>query len=161
MELKNDYAYITGRSLHCGVSRRPAFVRGSRVDCPIAYNSFGTTSIFEEHGMATELLFYPVWQSVARRSRYTKEVIAPSECLTREQALRAATMNGAWLTFDEKRKGSLEPGKLADLAVLDADPLAIEEEDIKTIAAEMTIVGGKIVYERKPGEDPAAGLVGL
>lgn len=106
-------------------------------------------------------LFYPIWQSVTRRSRYTKEVIAPSERLTCEQALRAATINGAWLTFDEKRKGSLEPGKLADLAVLDADPLTIEKEGLKTIVAEMTIVGGKVVYEKEPGEDPAAGLAGL
>ncbi|MBI2316423.1 MAG: amidohydrolase [Betaproteobacteria bacterium] len=106
-------------------------------------------------------LFFPIWQSVARRSRYTRKVIAPSECLTREQALRAATINGAWLTFDEKRKGSLEPGKLADLAVLDADPLTVEEDRLKTIAAELTMVGGRIVYQRAPGEDPAAELDGL
>src|SRR6185295_13866986 len=49
-------------------------------------------------------LFFPLWQSVARRSRYTKEVLAPSEKLTREQAIRAATINGAYLTFDEAKK---------------------------------------------------------
>lgn len=106
-------------------------------------------------------LFYPIWQSVVRRSRYTKEVLAPSERLTREQALRAATINGAWLTFDEKRKGSLEVGKLADLAVLDADPLAVDDDALKNIAAEMTIVDGKVVYEKPSGENPVAGLAGL
>ena len=106
-------------------------------------------------------LFFPVWQSVVRRSRYTKEIIAPSERLTREQALRAATVEGAYVTFDEQRKGSLEPDKLADLVVLDADPLTCEEDAIRSIAAEMTIVGGKVVYERQPGENPAAGLAGL
>lgn len=106
-------------------------------------------------------LFYPIWQSVVRRSRYTREIIAPSECLTREQAIRAATIDGAWLTFDEKRKGSLEVGKLADLAVLDADPLSVKEDDLRTIAAEMTIVDGKVVYEKKPGDNPAAALAGL
>jgi predicted amidohydrolase YtcJ len=106
-------------------------------------------------------LFYPVWQAVARRSRYTKEVIAPEEKLTREAALRAATINGAYLTFDEERKGSLEPGKLADLAVLDADPLTCEEERLRTIVADMTMVGGRIVYEKQPDENPAADLAGL
>ncbi|MGQ0653551.1 MAG: amidohydrolase [Betaproteobacteria bacterium] len=106
-------------------------------------------------------LFYPVWQSVARRSRYTKEIIAPSERLSRRQALEAATINGAWLTFDEMKKGSLEPGKLADLAVLDADPLTCEEDALRTIAADLTMVGGRVVYERGEGENPAAGLAHL
>ena len=78
-----------------------------------------------------------------------------------EPALGAATIDGAWLSFDEDRKGSIEPGKLADLAVLDADPLTVEEQGLKTIAAEMTILGGKVVHERGPGENPAAPLAGL
>lgn len=106
-------------------------------------------------------LFYPVWQSVVRRSRYTKEIIAPSECLTREQALRNATINGAYLTFDEAKKGSIEAGKLADMVVLNADPLTVEDDALRSLYAETTIVGGKIVYERPAGTDPAAALVGL
>ena len=106
-------------------------------------------------------LFYPLWQSVARRSRYTKEIIAPTERLSREEALRCATINGAWLTFDERKKGSLEPGKLADLVVLDADPLSCPEDGLRTIAADLTIVDGRIVYEKKADEDPAASLTGL
>ena len=92
-------------------------------------------------------MFYPVHQSIVRRSHYTGEVIAPDQCLTREQALRAATINGAYLTFDEDRKGSLEPGKLADIAVLNADPLTVNEDEIMNIRAEMTFVDGKLVYE--------------
>jgi predicted amidohydrolase YtcJ len=106
-------------------------------------------------------LFYPLWQSIARRSRYTKEVIAAGEALTRAQAIRAATIDGAWLTFDEGRKGSIEPGKFADLAVLDADPLTVDEDSVRTIAAEITVLGGKVVYERLPGENPATALAGL
>lgn len=106
-------------------------------------------------------LFFPMWQSIARRSRYTKEVIAPGERLTREQAIRAATINGARLTFEETRKGSIETGKLADFAVLDADPLAVAEDAIRNIAADLTIVGGRVVYEKAPGDDPAAALAGL
>jgi predicted amidohydrolase YtcJ len=98
---------------------------------------------------------------VARKSRYTKEIIAPGERLSRRQAIEAATINGAWLTFDEQKKGSLEAGKLADLAVVDADPLTCEEDALRTIAADLTMVGGKVVYEKGAGENPAADLAGL
>jgi predicted amidohydrolase YtcJ len=57
-------------------------------------------------------------------------------------------MNNAYLSFDEGKKGSLEPGKLADLAVLSADPLTVEEVAIRDISALMTMVGGNIVYEK-------------
>jgi predicted amidohydrolase YtcJ len=95
-------------------------------------------------------LFWPVWQSIARIDRYTNERVAPEQALTREQALRCATHNGAYLTFDEDKKGSLEPGKLADLTVLSADPLTVEEVGIRDIAARMTMVGGQIVHESPP-----------
>ena len=49
--------------------------------------------------------------------------------------------------FDENKKGSLEPGKLADLAVLSADPLGVGEAELRDVAAAMTMVGGKIVHE--------------
>jgi predicted amidohydrolase YtcJ len=91
-------------------------------------------------------MFAPIWQSVARISRYSGERIVPAQCLTREQAIRAATINGACLTFEEGRKGSLEVGKLADLVVLDADPLSVPERRIRDIRAVMTMVGGRIVF---------------
>jgi tripartite-type tricarboxylate transporter receptor subunit TctC len=53
----------------------------------------------------------------------------------------------AYLTFDEDKKGSLEPGKLADLAVLTADPLTVDDAGLRDISATMTMVGGKIVHE--------------
>ena len=61
--------------------------------------------------------------------------------------LRCATANGAYLTFDETKKGSLEAGKFADLAVLSADPLTVAEDKIADMTAQMTMVGGKIVHE--------------
>jgi len=93
-------------------------------------------------------LFYPIWQSVARIERTEGRVIAPEEKITREDALRAATINGAYLTFEENEKGSLEPGKLADFACLDRDFLNTPEDEIKDIAAEFVVVGGKTVYQR-------------
>ena len=79
----------------------------------------------------------------------TGEAIAPAQALTREQALRAATINGAHVTWEEDIKGSLEVGKLADLAVLSDDPLTCGEEQLKDIRAEQTMVDGRIVYDAK------------
>ncbi|MBI1963082.1 MAG: amidohydrolase [Candidatus Rokubacteria bacterium] len=92
-------------------------------------------------------LFHPIWHCVARVDRYSGRAVAPAQKLTREEALRACTTEGAWLTFDEDRKGSLEPGKLADLAVLSDDPLTVAEERLPGITAVLTVVGGLVVYE--------------
>ena len=92
-------------------------------------------------------MFLPIWQAVARTSYQTKQRVAPEEALSRADALRCATINGAYLTFDEDNRGSLEPGKFADLAILSADPLTIEEPRIADIRSLMTMVGGQIVYE--------------
>jgi predicted amidohydrolase YtcJ len=92
-------------------------------------------------------MFYPVWQAVARRERVTNERVSPEQAITRAEALRCATLHNAYLTCDESRKGSLEPGKLADLAVLSADPLTVAEDDMREIKSLMTMVGGRIVHE--------------
>jgi predicted amidohydrolase YtcJ len=92
-------------------------------------------------------LFLPIWQTIARTSFRTGQRVAPEEALTRADALRCATVNGAYLTFDEDNRGSLQPGKFADLAVLSADPLTVQEDKIADIVSRMTMVGGKIVYE--------------
>jgi predicted amidohydrolase YtcJ len=99
-------------------------------------------------------MFYPIWQAVTRFNHYTRAAVAPGQKLTREQALRAATINGAWLTFEEGVKGSLEPGKLADVAVLSADPLSVPEDALKDIRADVTMVGGRVVYEEGRGDSP-------
>jgi len=103
-------------------------------------------------GLATDnvpvSLFHPVWQCVSRRNRYSGEPIAPEQSLSREEALRAITSDAAYLTFEEDEKGSIEPGKLADLAVLSADPLSCPEDMLPEIVADMTIVGGRVVYDR-------------
>ncbi|MGZ5804112.1 MAG: amidohydrolase family protein, partial [Xanthobacteraceae bacterium] len=94
-------------------------------------------------------LWYPIWQSVARIDRVTNAVVAPQQALTREEALRCATIGGAYVTFEEDEKGSLEKGKLADVAVLSQDPLTCDLDKLRETKAEMTIVGGKVVYERR------------
>ena len=94
-------------------------------------------------------LFHPIWQSVSRYNMYVDEAVGRDQALSREEALSCATMGGAYLTFDEDRKGSIEEGKLADFAILSDDPLTCAEDAIKDIVAETTIVGGKVVYERE------------
>lgn len=104
-------------------------------------------------GLATDnvptTLFYPIWQTVSRYNMHIKEPVGLGQALSREDALRCATMGGAYLTFEENQKGSLEEGKLADLAVLTDDPLTCAEDDLKDIKAETTIVDGRIVYQRE------------
>ncbi len=73
----------------------------------------------------------------------------PEEALTREQAIRLYTINNAYITHEEKTKGSLEPGKLADLIVIDRDVLTCPTKDIAGTKVLRTIVGGKTVFERK------------
>ena len=64
-----------------------------------------------------------------------------------ETALRAYTVNNAWAAGEETLKGTLEPGKLADLVVLDRDPFQVPSEELKDIQVLLTMVGGEIVYE--------------
>ncbi|MEH2546567.1 putative amidohydrolase YtcJ [Bradyrhizobium sp. AZCC 2262] len=75
-------------------------------------------------------------------------VYGASEAISREQALRLYTSAASRYMFDEGRKGTLEAGKLADLAVLSADIMSIPEDQIKDIKADMTMVGGKVVFQR-------------
>jgi predicted amidohydrolase YtcJ len=70
-----------------------------------------------------------------------------SETIDREEALIAHTRKNAYLIFQEDRLGSIEPGKLADLVVLDRDYLSVPAEEIRDIRPVMTIVGGRIVHD--------------
>lgn len=69
----------------------------------------------------------------------------PRERLTREQAIRLYTINNAWLNFEEKKKGSLEPGKYADLILIDRDILKCLVNEVRATKVLMTMVGGKVV----------------
>lgn len=103
-------------------------------------------------GLATDnvptSLFYPIWHVISRWNMFSEDRIAPEQAISREEALRCATLGGAYLTFEEEKKGSIEPGKLGDVVILSDDPLSCPEEDIKDIVAQTTIVGGEVVYER-------------
>ena len=93
--------------------------------------------------------FLGLWTTLTRQPRWTDRPLHPEQIITREQALRFYTINNAWLTFEEKEKGSLEAGKLADLIVLDRDILTCPVDDVKDIDVLQTWMGGKQVFVRK------------
>jgi predicted amidohydrolase YtcJ len=95
--------------------------------------------------------FLGMW-TVITRTTERGSVINPSEAISRQEALKMYTINNAYASFEEAIKGSIEPGKLADLVVLSNDILTCPEDQIKNIRAEVTIVGGQIVYSTEDKE---------
>jgi predicted amidohydrolase YtcJ len=73
----------------------------------------------------------------------------PSEAITREQAVIAYTATSAYAEFQEKEKGTIEPGKLADIAVLSQDIFTVPTPELPKTVSVLTIVGGKVVYKAK------------
>ena len=71
----------------------------------------------------------------------------PKEKMTREQALTASTRNAAFGAFEEKIKGSIAKGRLADFTIFSRDIMEVPEEEILGTSVSMTIVGGKVMYE--------------
>jgi predicted amidohydrolase YtcJ len=84
--------------------------------------------------------------AVLRRIRDGR-VIQPEQCITAQEALRGYTVGGAVASGDLNSRGTLEEGKWADVAVLAADPLAVEPEALPEIRVEMTFLAGEKVYE--------------
>jgi hypothetical protein len=75
----------------------------------------------------------------------------PDQRMSRMEALRSYTVNAAYSAFEEDLKGTLVPGKLADVTVLSGNILTIPEEEIPTTQVVMTIVGGEVVYRAGAG----------
>ena len=85
-------------------------------------------------------------QSCVTRTDSTGKEWGINQRVSIEEALRLYTLNGAYASFEENIKGSIEIGKLADLVVLGSDPTRIDPMGIKDIEVERTIVGGETVY---------------
>ena len=86
-----------------------------------------------------------MWTAVNRLSR-SGVVVGPDECITPLEALKATTIHAARQYFEEKDKGTLEPGKIADLVILDRNPLTSAPDTIREIRVLHTIKDGKVVY---------------
>ena len=87
--------------------------------------------------------FFNMWASMTRRTR-EGQVVYPEEKITREQALKMWTIWPAYLQFSEKDKGSIEPGKFADLVVIDRDFLACSEDDIRRVEPVAVYINGRL-----------------
>lgn len=85
---------------------------------------------------------FSLWNAVTRRG-WDGRVYGPEEAVSVREAIRFHTMGTAFQTFDEDRRGSIEPGKLADLVVLGQDPLGLDPEALREVPVEMTIIGGR------------------
>ena len=90
-----------------------------------------------------------MWSSMVRTSK-KGVVLGADERIDNWQALKALTLDAAWQIFEEKTKGSLEVGKLADMVILDADPLTAKPEALLDIAVLETLKEGKTVYRKEP-----------
>ena len=88
---------------------------------------------------------FTMWSAVNRISR-SGNIIGAGERISAEQALKSITLDGAWQYFEEDSKGSITVGKLADLVILDANPLTVEPMDIKNIKVVATYKEGKKIY---------------
>ena len=104
-------------------------VAGGNSDCPVTFYS----------------PFVQMYEAVTRRSS-SGRVVGPEEAIGVLDAIRVYTWNGAYLGKDEDALGSVEPGKLADLIVLDRDILSCPVEEIRDIRVVATMVGGRVVY---------------
>ena len=94
----------------------------------------------------------PLASFYASVSRKLKDgsVFYADQRMSREEALKSYTWNNAYAAFEDKLKGSLEAGKLADITVLSRDIMTIPEDEIMATDVVYTIVGGKMMFERKP-----------
>lgn len=94
----------------------------------------------------------PLWTlyHFITRDTISGGVLGADQRVSREQALRMATINNAWLNMEERTKGSIEPNKLADLVILSEDPLTCPEPRLRDAKVLATIVGGKVVAGSLP-----------
>jgi predicted amidohydrolase YtcJ len=88
-------------------------------------------------------------QAAVTRRGPSGVIHGPEESVSVPEAIRMYTASGAFLSREEQIKGTLEAGKLADMIVLDADPLSIAAADLMKAQVDLTILGGNVVYERK------------
>ena len=92
--------------------------------------------------------FLTIYAATTRRNE-AGNVIGPDETVSRQEALRMMTSAAARFSFDEKTRGSIEVGKLADFVVLDTDLLTAPPERLRATRPDLTVIDGRVVYERK------------
>ena len=139
-----DHLYLAGPSLvsYWG-TRRAAWTTPVRAYLDRGFIVAGGTD-------SPVVPFPPLWviYHFVTRNTISGGVLGADQKISRREALQVETIGNAYLTFEEKIKGSIEIGKLADLVVLPEDILTCPEKDIERMGVSMTIVGGRVVYDR-------------
>ena len=122
---------------------------GARADRMFAHKSFLNAGVIpaaaSDHPVGLHSALLGV-QCMVTRKTPTGEVVGPGEKLPIEEAFKVYTTYAAYATGEENIKGSLTPGRLADIVVLDKDPWETEPDELGDIGINMTLVNGKIVY---------------
>ena len=139
-----DHLYLAGPSLvRMWGPKRAAWVTPVR-----AYLDHG---LMVSGGTDSPVVPYPplwVFYHFVTRDTISGGVLGRDQQITRQEAMRLETLNNAYTTFEEKIKGSIERGKLADLVVLQDDIMTVPAKTIESMNVLMTVVGGKTVYQR-------------
>jgi len=143
-----DAMYNTGgdvleREGAAKVRREPPVVTGNRIGVTIGAGT-------DAHRVSTYNPFTVLQWFLDGRNASGTALRAPDETPSRADALRFYTLGSAWVSHDERVRGSLEVGKFADLAVLSRDYLTVPVDQIGGIESVMTMVGGKVVYAAGP-----------
>jgi predicted amidohydrolase YtcJ len=139
-----DHLYLAGPSLvNYWGAKRAAWTTPMRAYLDHGFVVAGGTD-------SAVVPYPPLWviYHFVTRDTISGGVLGADQKITRREALQVETINNAHLTFEERVKGSIEPGKLADLVVLPEDILTCPAKNIEAMSVTMTMVGGKIVYQR-------------
>jgi predicted amidohydrolase YtcJ len=138
-----NHLYLAGPSLvKMWGPKRAAWVTPMRAYLDQGFTVAGGTD-------ASVVPYPPLWvfYHFVTRDTISGGVLGADQKITRQEALKVETINNAFLTFEENAKGSIEPGKLADLVVLPDDIMTVPAKTIESMNVLMTIVGGKVVYQ--------------
>ena len=117
----------------------------------------GAVVCFGSDSPGTNAARYPLNPMLGLYAAVTRQTLTgepdggwfPKQKLTVEEAIQAYTLNSAYASFEEKIKGSITEGKLADMAVLSDNLLEIEPKEIKDVENVITILGGKVIFQNR------------
>ncbi len=114
---------------------------------PVAINTDHMFGLDPNEAMNPFNPFLTLYAATTRRTE-SGRIVSGEEAVSREDALRMMTRDAARFSFDEKNRGSIEPGKLGDFVVLDDHVLTCDAERLRSIRPDLTVIGGRVVFER-------------
>jgi hypothetical protein len=140
-----NHLYVAGPSLQKYWGRR-------RAEWVTPMRAYLDNQVMVSAGTDSPVIPYnPLWviYHFVTRDTISGGVFGEDQRISREEALRAITINNAYLSFEENVKGSLEPGKVADLVVLSGDIMTCPDKEIPHLSVLLTMVDGQIVFKKE------------